>query len=108
MISEKILLLCIVLDSIFCISATGQRKKSKERKKSTLHCMYYTRTECGNLAWIFAALTEELSGMGLINICMQLTTCCRPNSLIYNKVAWMDGWMDEEITECCVSDSQGI
>ena len=27
--------------------------------------------------------------MGLINICMQITTCCRRNSLIYNKVACM-------------------
>ena len=86
MISEKILLLCIVLNSIFCIAATRQKKKCKEGGKKALcivQCMYYTRTKCGNLAWVFAALTEELSGMGLINICMQLTRCCRRNFLIY-------------------------
>ena len=71
--------------------------------------MYYIRrTECGNLAWVFVALTEELSGMGLIDICMQLTTCCRPNSLIYNKVAWMDGWMKKSLSavHLTVSESE--
>ena len=58
-----------------CIRTTEQKKKSKDGKAHcalcntlcwmTVHLPYrFPRTKYGNLAWIFAALTEELSGMG--------------------------------------------